>query len=383
MRTQACMWVHLVTEPTLLQLPGLSPCRQTCCACLTVICRVRTQRTGTVLGEAQLGPAGLPWDWHRVPAKGDVSCWTPREEQETLKPPAPAHASPEPPKQREEPADARRRQLLKSASVELDAWYDAGLRAPGTGVTLNPRPCSTAAPAGATASARPRAVRFSDGPAEPAPEEAANRSGTGNGAGSWSAGAEQSPQGEWAATACGAPRDCSGAGTSVAGQAAGRVASCPDATPQGAGRASTPQYDADQGGYDPVLRDAGRASTTGHPAEQGGYGVSPRGGPGAEPAQLDGWLAAAAVLADGHQAGLGLGLVLGSAPRLSHVSPFCATPPSGLSSAADSRQSSVSGRDPWGECRGGALHQPAGGPSASRAAEWGTPLDDVDTLGSW
>lgn len=118
---------------------------------------------------------------------------------------------------------------------------------------------------------------------------------------------------------------------------------------------------------------------TGHAVEQGGCGVSPRGGPGAEPAQLDSWLAAAAALADGRQAGLGLG----SALRLSHVSPFCATPPSGLSSAAGSRQSSASGADAWAGCRGGALHQPAGGPSASRATEWGTPLDGAEALGSW
>ena len=317
-----------------------------------------------------------------MPAKGDVSCWTPREDLETLKPLEPARASPKALRQREEPTDARRRQLLKSASVELDAWYDAGLRAPGIGIALNPKPCSIAAPA-AAAHARPRAVRFSDGLAEPAAEDAASRGGAPNGGGSMSL--EPGPQGVGPAPASRAPRACSGGGTSVPGQAAARVAFCPDTTPQGAGRASTPQHVADQGGlgYDPAPRDAGRDSTTGHAAEQGGCGVSPQGGPDAEPAQLDGWLADAAALADGHQAGLGLGVGLGSAPRLSHVSPFCATPPSGLTSAADSRQSSLSGRDPWAGCRGGALHQPAGGPSASRAAEQGTPLDDADALGSW
>ena len=342
-----------------------------------------SQRTGTLLGEAKLGPAGLPWDWHRVPAKGDVSCWTPRSEDlETLKPLAPARASPQAPKQRGEPADARRRQLLKSASVELDAWYDAGLRAPRTGLTPNPKPCSVAAPAAAV-NARPRAVRFSDGPAEPAAEQAESRGDAAGGAGSGSAGAEPGTQGGWAAPASSTPGDCIGVSTSAPGQAAGPLVYGPDVAPQGAGRASTPQHKADQGGLgsDPAPRDAGYASAPGRAAEQGGCGVSPRGGPGAEPAQLDGWLAAGAALADSRQAGLDSGLR--SAPRLSHVSPFCATPPSGLSSAADSRQSSVSGREPWAQCRNGALHQPAGGPSASRAAEWGTPVDDADALGTW
>lgn len=359
-------------------------------------CSVRTQRTGTVLGDAQLAPAGLPWDWHRVPAKGDVSCWTPRETLETLKPTAPARASLERLKQQEQPADARRRQLLKSASVELDAWHDAGLRIRDRDLGIREldarhdaglRAPVTATPTCAAAPARPRAVRFSDGPAEAAAEEAASRADAASGVGYGSAGAGPGAQGWAAESASSAPRDPSGEGAAASGQAAGWVFCSPGPAPQGVERTGTLGRVAEQGGcdIDLVPRDAGRAGTTGHAAEQGGCGVrcgvSPRDGPGSEPAQLEGWLAAAAALADGHQAGLGLGL--GSAPRLSHVSPFCATPPSGLSSAADSRQSSVSGRDPCGDCRGGALHQPVGGPSASRAAEWGTPLDDADALGSW
>ena len=312
--------------------------RQVWCARLTDgLCR--PQRTGTLWGEAQLGPAGLPWDWHRVPAKGNVSCWTPHETLETLKlPEKPARASLEAPRERDESADARRRQLLKSASVELDAWHDAG------------RQAAAAAAPGAVDCRRARAVRFSDGPAEPGAEGAASRAGAASPGSSRSAGAEPGAQGPGAATASAALRGRGGERAGASGQAAEQMLCAHDLAPA----------------------DAGRASAIGGMAEQGGCGPSPQGGLGEEPRQLDGWLAAAAALADSRRA---------AAPRPSAVSPFAETPPSAFSSAADSRQSSVTRHDAWAGCSG-APAQPDG-PSTSHGADWGLPLDDADALGAW
>jgi len=285
------------------------------------------QRSGGLWGDTRTAPAGLPWDWHRVPAQPVAASWAPRTAAEARPELRSRAAGPPPPRQL---AGAR------------------GAPDPGDGG----QPCRGPLAAAAAAAddqkggrARGRAVRFEDAPAV--------QLNGGREGGLLQAWADAGRGGTAQAPAC-SPYQRAPASASVASPAAAALR-----------RAGT--------GQAPEEREAADC----HAAS---VGAAAPGAPGGGAAGLDGWLASAAALSRGGAGQFPDPDPASSGPLLlTPESPFAAAPDSCASSEtraqSDAAGSAASGRSAEAaSANGGARYGPDGWPGGNMMGYPGSDL---------
>jgi len=249
---------------------------------------VRMQRSGGLWGDTRTAPAGLPWDWHRVPAQPVAASWAPRTAAEARPELRSGAAGPPPPRQlagarsAPDPGDGGQPYRAPLAATAAVADDQRGSRARG------------------------RAVRFEDAPAE----LSGGREGDSSQA--WAdAGGEDAAQAPASSPYQRAPASASGASPAAAG----------------ARRAGTGQAREERKAPNCPAASAGGAAL---------------GGPGGGAAGLDGWLASVAALSRGG-AGQYPDPVTGSPGPLPLApdSPFAAAP--GSCASSETRTSDAAG----------------------------------------
>lgn len=217
-------------------------------------------------------PAGLPWDWQRVPAQADAASWKPRESlkaQERLR-------------EAVSPSKGREAHHLPHAAAQLDPIFSPYRDTGAPGGAVNGR-------------ANGRAVHFGDSPAAP-PRVANTQAVAGHAVGS---GLGLGPQ----RVADGHVHEAAGAAGSAASRDPAAAAGVLGAAHHGAAQQGASSH-AQQG---PTGQ--GRQGASGQGLQNGCHPSSPGD------AELEGWLAEAAALTEGHDAG---------AARLPTTSPFAA-----------------------------------------------------------